>query len=460
MKNTIKLFVIAILAVVVVSCKEDEIALPDNFLAFKTNEIGLTGADATIELSLTRAADAAVPVTVTLTPSGVEYGKQFTTEPAATNNVITLTIPQGQSSASFKVKPVAGILLSGTETINFSISSVTAPTLVGTTKDIKLTFAKIISQGSQLTLEGKGTENNYVNNVFADLSSNSTKLSARKLWNLSFTNSSSFRVVLNAAFQTTAAVTTKSDITAVTLADTSSVQDLNFQIGSPAALPLTDYWDGDLTKTVFAEVSATSSDNKVYLVSFEGNKAKNQWFKIKVDREGTGYKVSYALIGDSNIKTVTLTKDATYNFSYLSFGTGKVESSTIEPKAKEWDIEYGYSTHNAMPTAPSPYWFQDFVQINYLAGAEAAEVLETTVTYDNYAEANIASSTFLKTRDAIGPKWRVTSGAGVGIRKDRFYVIKDPEGNYYKLRFLSMGLASDGGERGKPVIEYKLVKKA
>ncbi|HEY1055149.1 MAG TPA: HmuY family protein, partial [Emticicia sp.] len=97
--------------------------------------------------------------------------------------------------------------------------------------------------------------------------------------------------------------------------------------------------------------------------------------------------------------------------------------------------------------------------LNYTAGAEAAEVLETTVSYDAYAEANIATTTFAKTRDAIGSKWRVTSGATVGIRKDRFYVVKDPLGNVYKLKFVSMGLASDGGERGRPVIEYKLVKK-
>lgn len=108
---------------------------------------------------------------------------------------------------------------------------------------------------------------------------------------------------------------------------------------------------------------------------------------------------------------------------------------------------------------PTPYWFQDFILLNYAAGAEAAEVLESTITYANYAETNIAATTFLKTRDAIGSKWRVTSGATVGIRKDRFYVVKDPLGNIYKLKFVSMGLASDGGERGRPVIEYKLVKK-
>lgn len=460
MKNTLRILLFSVMTVFISSCKDDTIDLPDNYVAFKTSEVGLTGADATLELTLTRAADAAVPVTVTLTPSGVEYGKHFTTEPAATNNVISLTIPQGQSSATIKVTPVAGILLSGTETLNFAITTVTAPTLIGLTKDLKLTFAKIISQGSQLTLAAKTADSNYANNVYADLSGNSTHLNSRKSWNLAFTNNSQFRVVLNHSYQTSAAVTTKSDITQVTLADTATTADIYLsgaRLTDPATLPLVDYWDGDLTKTVFAEVSATASENKVYLVAFEGsNTPKSQWYKVKVDRNGTGYKVQYAKIGETSVKTVDITKNADFNLSFLSFANGLV--SNVEPKAKEWDIQYGYSTYNS--GLNTPYWFQDFVLLNSIGGAQAAEVSTSTVTYENYAESHIASTTFLKTRDAIGSKWRVTSGSAVGVTKDKFYVIKDPEGNVYKLKFVNAGIGTDGGERGKPVIEYKLVKKA
>lgn len=459
MKNTIKFFLFSLMTVFISSCEDDTVDLPDNYVAFKTSEAGLTGADVTLELSLTRAADAAVPVTVTLTPSGVVYGTHFTTEPAATNNVISLTIPQGQSSASIKVTPVAGILLSGTESLNFTISTVSAPTLIGLTKDLKLSFSRIISEGSQLTLEGKTSESNYTNNVYVDLSGNTTHLNARKSWTLAFTNDSRFRVVLNHSTQTTAAVTTKSDITQVSLADTATTADIYLaasRLTDPATLPLVDSWDGDLTKTVFAEVSATASENKVYLVAFEGsNTPKSQWYKVKVDRNGSGYKVQYARIGETTIKTVDFTKDADFNLSFLSLETGAV--SNVEPKAKEWDIQYGYSTYNS--GLNTPYWFQDFVLLNYIGGAEAAQVATSTVSYDSYAESHIAATTFAKTRDAIGSKWRVTSGAAIGVTKDVFYVIKDPEGNVYKLKFVNAGLGSDGGERGKPVIEFKLVKK-
>ncbi|AEI51432.1 HmuY family protein [Runella slithyformis] len=448
------LFVFGLLAFS--ACKE-EIALPDNVASFAIAQQGLDAEEATIRIALSRATDVAIPITVQLTPSLVTYDKEFVTEPSAVNNVVTATVPVGKSEVLIKVKKKANVFLNGDESLAMKITSVGSPVLMGLTTETTLSFAAITSTGSKLTMEGKTAESNYANNVYIDLSANAATLSARKSWNLGFYHGGQYRVILNPGYQSSATATAKTDITAVTLADTATVPDLNFAPGGEGTLALADYWDGDLSKTVFAEVSATDAQNKVYLVSFEGSKTKDKWFKVKVNRNGEGYKVQFARIGETSIKTVDIAKDADFNFSFLSLETGLTVSA--EPRKMNWDIQWGYSTSNAGTNPPTPYWFQDFILLNYAAGAEAAEVLVSTVTYEAYAEANIASSTFLKTRDAIGSKWRVTSGAAVGVRKDRFYVIKDPSGNVYKLKFVSMGLAGDGGERGKPVIEYALVKK-
>lgn len=439
------------------ACKE-EVALPDNLAGFTTTQQGIDGEEATIQISLSRATDVAIPISIQLTPTLVTYDKEFVTEPAAVNNVVSVTIPSGQSGVSFKVKKKANVFLNGDETLALKMTSVGSPVLTGNNTELKLSFAAITSTGSTLTLEGKTAESNYTNAVYADLSANATTIVNRKSWNLGFYQGGQFRVILNSGYQSSAAPTAKTDITAVTLTDTTSVPNLDFAPGGEGTLALADSWDGDLTKTAFAEVSATETQNKVYLVSFEGSKAKNKWYKVKVNRNGEGYKVQFAKIGETSIQTVDIPKNADVNFSFLSLETGKTVA--VEPSKVNWDIQWGYSTSNAGTVPPTPYWFQDFVLLNYAAGAEAAEVLETTVTYANYAEANIATTIFAKTRDAIGSKWRVTSpGATTGIRKDRFYVVKDPLGNIYKLKFVSMGLGADGGERGKPVIEYKLVKK-
>ena len=79
-------------------------------------------------------------------------------------------------------------------------------------------------------------------------------------------------------------------------------------------------------------------------------------------------------------------------------------------------------------------------------------------SYANFKESDLSKVTLSDARDVISSKWRVTSGGAVGVKTDRFYVIKDSSGNIYKLKFVSFH-ANDGGERGKPVIEYALVKK-
>ena len=439
------------------ACKE-EVALPDNLASFATTQQGLDAEEANIQISLNRATDVAIPVSIQLTPSLLTYDKEFTTEPAAVNNIISATIPVGASGVAIKVKKKANVFLNGDESLTLKIASVSTPVLLGLTTEMKLSFAAITSVGSKLTLEGKTAESPYANNVYADLSANSATLSARKSWNLGFYHGGQFRVILNHSYQSSAAATAKTDISTVTLADTSSVPNLNFAPGGEGTLPLCDYWDGDLSRTSIAEISATDANNKVYLVSFEGSKAKNQWYKVKINRNGEGYKVQFARIGETTIQTVDIPKNADFNFSFLSLETAKIVSA--EPRKINWDIQWGYSTSNAGTVPATPYWFQDFVSLNYAAGAEAAEVLTSTVTYETFAETNLTGLTFLRTRDAIGSKWRSTApGTTAGIRKDRFYVVKDPSGNIYKLRFVSMGLASDGGERGKPVIEYVLVKK-
>jgi len=449
-------FLIVCGIVVLGACKED-VELPDNLAGFTTTQQGIEGDETTVQIALSSATDVAVPITIQLTPTIVTYDKEFVTEPAAVNNVLTVTVPSGQSNVSFKVKKKANVFLNGDETLTLKITAVGNPILTNKNTELKLSFAAITSAGSTLTLDGKTAESPYANTVYADLSANTATGVSRKSWNLGFYQGGQFRVILNPGYQSSATATAKTDITAITLADADLVPDLNFSPGGDGTAALADSWDGDLTKTVFAEVSATEANNKVYLVSFEGNKNKDQWYKVKVNRNGEGYKVQFAKIGETTIKTVDIPKNADVNFSFLSLESGNLVS--VEPRKINWDIAWGYSTSNAGTVPPTPYWFQDFVLLNYAAGAESAEVLTSTVSYDAYAEANIATSTFVKTRDAIGSKWRVTNGAGVGIKRDRFYVVKDPNGNVYKLKFVSMGLAADGGERGKPVIEYKLVKK-
>jgi hypothetical protein len=441
------------------ACKDDEPPLPDNVAGFESKELGFdnTKNEVEIKINLSRAETAATAIKVDLTPTRLVYGTDFTTDPAATANSINLSIPAGQTSAVIKVKKTAGTTLNGDENIGLKISTVGSPVVAGTNTDLKLSFSAITSTGANVTLNGKVGDVTYANTVYFDLSGSNQTGVDRKSWNLGFYGGADFRVILNPAYQSTAKATTKTDINAVTLADSVGIA-LNHNVEDPTTVTVADDWNGDLTKTAIAEISATEADNKVYVYSFEGNKSADKWFKVKITRNGAGYKVQYARLGSTTIKTLDVAKNADFNFIFASLETDKVVSA--EPRSKSWDFSWSYSTYNS--GLNTPYWVQDYVAINKVGGVSGAQIMNTTVTYADFKEANIAAVTWSTAPDVIGTKWRGAAIPGsttpAGVRTDRFYIIKDAAGNVYKIQFLSY-TNTDGGERGKPTLKYELVKK-
>ncbi|SDG10540.1 HmuY protein [Dyadobacter soli] len=444
------------------ACSDDEPPLPDNLAAFEATEKGFEGDETEIKIVLSRTVDAATPISVTLTPTQLTYDTEFTTTPAAANNTITLSVPAGQSSVSFKVSKKTGVLLDGDESIAFKIASVGTPVLVGTNSALKLSFKAIISDGTSIQLNGiAGSElgSSAANSVFLDLSANAQTPVLRDSWDLGFYNGTDFRVTINGTNGASAWAINKTDINAVT--------DKDFAVDSLAVgqgqgkLSLVDDAAGDITKTVIAAVSATDADNKVYILNRKGGSGAAlplaDLYKIRVLRKGTGYTLQYAKVNETTFKTLDVTKDAAFNFEFVSLEKGATVD--VEPAKDRWDLKWGYSMYftAAGPGVILPYGFSDLVFINNLGGVEAAEVLTTAATYDAFAETNLTGVTFSKSADAIGSKWRATTGT-IGVKTDRFYLIKDSAGNIYKLRFISFH-KDDGGERGKPKLEYKLVKK-
>ena len=442
------------------ACKENDPPLPDNLAGFDSKELGFdnTKTEAEVKITLSRVETAAIAVKIDLTPSKLTYGTDFTTEPAATANSINVTIPAGQTSATIKVIKKAGISLNGDENIVMKISSIGNPVLAGTNIELKLSFAAITSSGStSTTLNGKVGDVTYANSVYFDLSGNVQTGVDRKSWNIGFYSGADFRVILNPAYQSTALPTTKTDIAAVTLSDSVGIA-LNHNVEDPATVAVADDWNGDLSKTAIAAISATDAENKVYVYSFEGNKSADKWFKIKITRSGTGYKIQYARLGSTTIKTLEVAKNADFNFAFASLETDKVVS--VEPRTKSWDFSWSYSTYNS--GLNTPYWVQDYIAINKLGGVSGAQILTATTAYADFKEANIAAVTWSTAPDVIGTKWRGAAVPGsttpAGVRADRYYLIKDAAGNVYKIQFLSY-TSTDGGERGKPTMKYELVKK-
>ena len=318
------------------------------------------------------------------------------------------------------------------------------------------------SSGASVQFDGLvGTEagSSAGKSIYMDLSSNTPTGVARKSWDLGFYSGADFRVIINNTTTATAKVINKTDLAAVTVADTVGFNGLvtGFNATSWA---LVDDSSANITKTVIPEVSATDANNKVVIINCGtgGSTPARDFYKVRILRNGTGYKLQYAKLAATTFTTLDITKDPLYNFQYVSFESGL---TLVEPKKADWDFTWSFKLYKTFYGDPSvnayiPYAFSDLISINSRAGVQAAQVMMSTVSYADYKEADIATTTFSGAHDIIADKWRSTQPA-TGVRTDRFYVIKDGAGNYYKLKFIAMG-AGDGGTRGKPQFEYALVK--
>jgi len=442
------------------ACKKDDPPLPDNVLQFQASELGFAAdeSETSIRLSLSRATDRDIAVTLTLVDSAIAYGTEYTTTPAASAGKINVTIPKDSTGFTFKVAKASGVLLDGDEKITVKLEMVAQPVLAGTKNQLVLSFSEIIALQAAMEINGGGAT--YPNKVFIDLSANRQTPIERTKWDLGFYSGDEYRVILNSSVAMMAKKIDKNDLNAVVAADTtgfSTTVIFNQAEPSPAALAYIDYPDGDLTKTAIAEVSATDEENKVYIVNMGkgvGSPATDRgWKKIRVLRKGTGYILQYAAIDATSFQTLDVEKNTDHFFNYASFETGAVE---VEPRKTKWDIAWTYFSNITFFGAEVPYLFQDVILQN--RNVEAVKVMTTTKSYEAFAEADLTGLTFSGVQTTIGSDWRSGGGptTSPSIRSDRFYVVKDGDGNYYKLKFTAL---TKSGERGYPSYECALVKK-
>lgn len=311
------------------------------------------------------------------------------------------------------------------------------------------------------------------NQVWVDLSTGTQTSTNRTKWDLGFYSGAEFKVILNSSIMMAAGkIEGKMDINSVNSSNIAQLMELvqvaNFN-------PLNEQYIDDVKGnyitgyTAISEIN-TASNSPIYLVNmgkkiFTGSISTGSaitggefrgWMKIQITRSGNDYKIKYAKLDDTSFKEKTITKNPDYNFTFYS-----LENNTevlIQPEKKKWDL--GFTVFTNTITGAGSYIFADFVVHNTLGNTGAYMVTvpagsNATEIFNNFSKEKVdASKLIYNDHRTIGASWRNPIGAnGLEVYGDRFYIIKDAEGLYYKLKFTRM--TSESGERGFPQFEYK-----
>lgn len=312
-------------------------------------------------------------------------------------------------------------------------------------------------------IEINGGGSTFPNMAFINLRTGEQTAVQRQRWDLAFSTGTDFKVLINGNTGAMAFQTDATDINEVGEAQAATLRatgGLDMTFSNMEAILRVDNPSNPLNQPVIAPVSAVQADNKVYLLNRGSMGAEDRpWKKIRILQQNGRYLLQHADVGATSFSTLEIQKDGDFNFVYVSFEQGKV---SIEPKKADWDFVWNAGTS----TTPFPqavngtlaYFFQDLVFHNIYGGVSAIQVLESTISYENFSEVNLSALSLVgDNRLTIGSNWRGGGGPNMApsIRNDRFYVLKDARGNIYKVRFLSL---TRDGERGRPSFEYALVK--
>lgn len=450
------------------ACEPDNTIESQPFVAaFEKQSYQFTDIEAEQQITVVFSEPAQSSGTVTIKGEGsiAEYGVDFTTSPAAVNGLIELPFTAGQERITFTYNNLMFPydLDDDQKMVMFKVVAISYPSESNIQGYTTLQLAFTASIGSTLMPEIGGP--NQGDQVYIDLSEETVTKVRRDSWDLGFYGGEHFRVVINGSIYMAAKNLNVTDIDAVTQASVSAVQS-QVAIGTfdPANENYIDAPNGDILQTAISEISENNADNKVYLVNMgyevgtstpptgsvaiTGN--ARGWKKIRILREGDNYILQYANLNSATHQEVVISKNAAYNFIFFSFNTNNVVN--VEPEKNKWDLNFTVFT-NVIDGAGS-YGYSDFVLNNLKGGVKAYRInVSPSVTYAGFSKAGVNDGNFTEDQRIIGADWRdVFSGTAFS---DRFYVLKDIDGNYYKIRML--GFLNDGGVRGYPKFEYKLL---
>lgn len=331
------------------------------------------------------------------------------------------------------------------------------------------------------TLQASVGGANQPNQLYLDLSAQESKSVNRASWDLGFSSGSDFRVIINGSVKMAVKKLETSDITLPQTSDpsvsvgTSTLTSFGYVDNPTGVLAGAGAGIG----TAIAEISATDSENKVYLVNLglaistkaagvgavEADGEARGWKKVRILRSGNGYKIQYADLNSATFTEKTILKDAAFNFTFFSLTSGSTVS--VEPEKTKWDLNFTTFT-NYIPSQDADkkpievtYGYADFITTNSKGGTQVYQVLTSAKTYEAFVKADVVEANFTVSatdQRIIGANWRNGGGPGTlpSIRTDRFYIVKDAAGNYYKVKFLTM--TNDAGVRGNTTLEYAMLK--
>lgn len=221
-----------------------------------------------------------------------------------------------------------------------------------------------------------------------------------------------------------------------------------------------DYPEGTPAHNAIGEWGVYNNGNvtsfrHVYLIDRGESNDKMKFGLRKVVFEGLQnniYRIRFAKLSGEDMHVVEIPKDPRFNRVYFSFDQGG-KIIQVEPPKESWDLVFTRYTHIFFEHDTMPY----LVTGTLLNPAGVLAARDSSVHFYDITINDVNKYQLSSQANIIGYNWKSfdINDTRYSIVPNIFYIVKDLEGNYYKLRFIDF--FNETGERGYPTFEYQML---
>lgn len=291
---------------------------------------------------------------------------------------------------------------------------------------------------------------NYENQLFFNLEELGYVQRDINDWDLAFDNiTEKFKVVTNYGRDIFIAHTPFNNIEDLTSIETRQLEWLY------------DFPSGNIDSNAIGDWTNTYGNSTPYFIVDMGRLLAKElrYYFIKIESaDQEKYIVKHGNLNETENETTTvIPRNKMYNASYLNLRTQKL-SVDFEPQATDWDIVFTRYRHifyiDPNPDAPFPY----LVTGALLNPNNVQVAIDTAIGFQQIDLSYCQSLTYSSQQDIIGYAWKAfdfTVSFTYTINPNTSYIIKNHQGNYYKLRFLDF--YDDNRQKGYPKFELQRV---
>lgn len=212
-------------------------------------------------------------------------------------------------------------------------------------------------------------------------------------------------------------------------------------------------------------VNATSSDVMVIdrgRIFYVGGAAAQRFKKLKIEHvNASEYVISFCDYGSSNPVSFTVTKDSDHSLMYFTFDGGGRMVDMAPPK-DDWDFVLTRYAH-IYYGEPINSLYRNYLvngglnnKWNDVTGMRMIkDVTENYLPFEQVTSNDAGTHTFSTAANTIGFEWKMvdTNTGTYTMVPDIYYILKDKNGFYYKIRFVDF--YDDNGNRGYITLEYQ-----